>query len=151
MPPWEEWDIKTGENLKQFNYFLSTNPTAVWLSVLRWRLWDESCWGGRIWRAAYRGHFDCSSLRLRGINSKTAFQRTGHPHQRGCRHFTIFPCTQQVLKEKQGQPTWPFLDWLHPPGSFDAKAWCMLGVCIQAQEGASNRNGRPRIWNKKKE
>lgn len=91
-------------------------------------------------------------LRLqRNYHSKIMFQGTGHPYPRGCRHLTVFLCTQPLLKENEGRPTWPFLDWLHPPGSSGAKAWCMLGVSIQAQEGASNRNGRPRIWNKKRE
>ena len=107
-------------------------------------------------------HFYCLRLR-RDYHSKTMFQRTGHPYWGGLItihlypypykiwiHFTIFLCTQQLLKEKQGRPTWPFLDWLHPPGSFGAKAWCMLGGSIRAQERASNRNRCPRIWNKKK-
>lgn len=98
------------------------------------------------------GPLSCLRLRLqRNYHSKIMFQGTGHPYPRGCRHLTVFLCTQPLLKENEGRPTWPFLDWLHPPGSSGAKAWCMLGVSIQAQEGASNRNGRPRIWNKKRE
>lgn len=147
MPPSERWKGCISAMEMWSCLIVSIPISCSWLWFLMWAGMHQalvaSKWGHLT------GPLSCWDWDCRGIiTARSCFRGQDFPYPRGCRHLTVFLCTQPLLKENEGRLL--ALSGLAPsPGSSGAKAWCMLGVSIQAQEGASNRNGRPRIWNRR--